>query len=616
MSNSSPGAIRLLHVDDEADFAETAGAFLEREDGRITVETAEDADVALSRLAETAVDCVVSDFDMPGRNGIEFLRVVRAEYPDLPFILFTGKGSEEVASEAISAGVTDYLQKEVGTDQYAILANRIGNVVEQRRAEQARKRHLEAIETAQEGISILDADGRFIYVNDAYAALYRYDREAMLGEHWSMLYPDEDLAAVESEILPTVRETGYWRGETTGLRADGSTFVEDHTLATTEHGELVCSVQDRSDRKARKQAIEALHSTARSFIQAGSVEEVAEIAVDAVRDILDIPENGIHRYDDDADGLVPVAWTDRTEELVGEPPTFEPGEGLAWETFESGEPAVYTDVTTESARYNRKTPVRSQIVLPLDDHGVHVIVSPDPDAFDETDVSLAQTVAAHATAAFDRVERERELAQQNDRLETFTSVVSHDLRGPLTVAVNELELARAECESPSLDAADRALDRTATLLDDLQAFARAGAATLDVEPVELAAVCRTSWQQGSTGDATLVTETDRRVLADDSRLQELFENLFRNAVAHGSDVTVTVGDLDGGFSVADDGPGIPPEDRERVFDHGYSTRGRGTGFGLSIVQEIADAHGWEVAVTESDDGGARFEVTGVDVVQP
>ena len=129
-------------------------------------------------------------------------------------------------------------------------------------------------------------------------------------------------------------------------------------------------------------------------------------------------------------------------------------------------------------------------------------------------------------------------------------------------------------------------------------------------------MCRTSWQQGSTGDATLVTETDRRVLADDSRLQELFENLFRNAVAHGSDVTVTVGDLDGGFSVADDGPGIPPEDRERVFDHGYSTRGRGTGFGLSIVQEIADAHGWEVAVTESDDGGARFEVTGVDVVQP
>lgn len=64
---------------------------------------------------------------MPGMNGIEFLESVRAIDEDLPFILFTGKGSEEVASEAISAGVTDYLQKQSGTDQYTILANRITN---------------------------------------------------------------------------------------------------------------------------------------------------------------------------------------------------------------------------------------------------------------------------------------------------------------------------------------------------------------------------------------------------------------------------------------------------------------------------------------------------------
>jgi len=343
-------------------------------------------------------------------------------------------------------------------------------------------------------------------VNDAYAALYRYDREAMLGEHWSMLYPDEDLAAVESEILPTVRETGYWRGETTGLRADGARSSRT-TLATTEHGELVCSVQDRSDRKARKQAIEALHSTARSFIQAGSVEEVAEIAVDAVRDIprhpgerdpplrrrrrragaggLDRPHRGTRRRTPDV----------RTRRGTGV--------GDVRERRASGLHRRHDRIGSIQPEDAGTEPDRP----PLDDHGVHVIVSPDPDAFDETDVSLLErsrpTRRRPSTAS-----SERELAQQNDRLETFTSVVSHDLRGPLTVAVNEAELARAECESPSLDAADRALDRTATLLDDLQAFARAGAATLDVEPVELAAVCRTSWQQGSTGDATLVTETD------------------------------------------------------------------------------------------------------------
>jgi len=162
--------------------------------------------------------------------------------------------------------------------------------------------------------------------------------------------------------------------------------------------------------------------------------------------------------------------------------------------------------------------------------------------------------------------------------------VSHDLRGPLTVAVNELELARAGASRrrwtpPTGRSTGRQRSSTTSRRSHGPGRRRSTSNPSNSPPC-----VRTSWQQGSTGDATLVTETDRRVLADDSRLQELFENLFRNAVAHGSDVTVTVGDLDGGFSVADDGPGIPPEDRERVFDHGYSTRGRGTGFGLSIVQ--------------------------------
>jgi signal transduction histidine kinase len=77
-------------------------------------------------------------------------------------------------------------------------------------------------------------------------------------------------------------------------------------------------------------------------------------------------------------------------------------------------------------------------------------------------------------------------------------------------------------------------------------------------------------------------------------------------------VTVTVGDLDGGFYVADDGPGIPPDERDDIFDAGYSTSVEGTGFGLNIVQRIADAHDWSVDVTESQSGGARFEITGVD----
>jgi len=252
------GRVRVLHADDEPGFAELAGEFLEREDDRIEVLTATDAEEGLAVLAEQAVDCVVSDYDMPGRNGIEFLEAVREDHPNLPFVLFTGKGSEEVASDAFSAGATDYLQKEGGSDQYTLLAKRVLNYVETAAAEAERKRQLNAIEAAREGIGILDEDGEFIYVNEAYTELYGYDREEFLGEHWSLVYPDDEVSFGDEVVLPAVDADGSWHGESLGERADGSTFVEEHTVAATDEGELVCTVRDVSDRKQRERALAAL----------------------------------------------------------------------------------------------------------------------------------------------------------------------------------------------------------------------------------------------------------------------------------------------------------------------------------------------------------------------
>jgi len=151
------------------------------------------------------------------------------------------------------------------------------------------------------------------------------------------------------------------------------------------------------------------------------------------------------------------------------------------------------------------------------------------------------------------------------------------------------------------------------LIDDLLALAREGETIGDQEPVDLAAVVEESWATVETANATLVTGIDQTVLADESRLKQLFGNLVRNAIEHGNDaVTVAIGELDGGFYLEDDGPGIPENERDEVFDAGYSTSTDGTGFGLAIVREIADAHDWEIAVTESGTGGARFEIIGVE----
>ncbi|MHC3439432.1 PAS domain-containing sensor histidine kinase [Natrialbaceae archaeon A-gly3] len=215
-------------------------------------------------------------------------------------------------------------------------------------------------------------------------------------------------------------------------------------------------------------------------------------------------------------------------------------------------------------------------------------------------------------------ERKRALEAKNERLDEFASVVSHDLRNPLNVATGRLELAREECDSPHLEDVTYALERMESLVDDLLVLARQGESLDSLEAVDLEELLEECWAIVETTAVCLEVETDRTILADRGRLAQVFENLFRNAVEHAStdsETTIRVGSLPDGFFLEDDGEGIPPEERERVFEAGYSTDEDGTGLGLRIVAEIVDAHGWEVSIGKSKDGGARFAFTGVEFAE-
>jgi PAS domain S-box-containing protein len=239
----------------------------------------------------------------------------------------------------------------------------------------------------------------------------------------------------------------------------------------------------------------------------------------------------------------------------------------------------------------------------------------------------------------DRKRREEALREKNERLDEFASIVSHDLRNPLNVASGRLELFRASGDEAHLEHVERAHDRMEALVDDLLMLARAGDELDETTAVHLTDIAESAWQNVVTSGATLEVADDYALLADETRLEGLFENLIRNAIEHGTDandpvhadredaatidepsdtagLTVRIGALAdrAGFFFADDGEGIPPEERESVFESGYTTAADGTGFGLSIVETIAAAHGWSVAVTASRDGGARFEFTDVDPV--
>ncbi|WP_135665977.1 PAS domain S-box protein [Halorhabdus rudnickae] len=892
-----PGAITILHVDDEPDLTGLVTDMLERH-ADITVETATSASEGLDRLSPDRFDCVVSDYAMPEMDGIAFLEAVRAEYPELPFVLFTGKGSEEVASEAITAGATDYLQKGGGTEQYDLLTNRIRNAVSQYRSERraakldrirslasdvnqvlvradsraevesrvcerfadtdryafawigdvdTQTNRLEPRETAGEAEQYLteitvtaddsptgqgpagtaarerrvavteniasdpDLDrwadiasaygfgsiasvplehGETLYgvltlyaeetqpfddderallaelgadighalhslvvddqrreerdrrealfanaptpvvasrplgegneqyvtdVNESFEDVFGFDRETIVGEEVSdVLVPeghhDEHVefrrrtaegeaitATVERRTRDGVREfimhvipfglgdgspdgnyvwytdvtdwgederelrafrqavehvshavywtasdgtieyvnpafedqTGYaateaigqsasvlasgehdaafyadlwetildgetWEGELINERADGERYVVEQTITPVRtDGEIerfVAINVDVTDRKRREREREQANTVLRTIVEHLPMGVLVE---DADRDVLMVNERLLSLFD------APYS----TDALIGQDCT------LAAENFKDyfADPEGFIDGVDE--RIDARDPVKNERLELADGRVLERDYVPYTLPDGEANLWLYRDVT-------ERTRNERRLRQQNERLDQFTSVVSHDLRNPLNVATSRLELAADECDSVHLEHASAAIERSLSLIDDLRTLTVEGTAAIETEPVGLAQAAADSWQTVMTADATLSVETDRTIDTDPGRVRQLLENLFGNAVAHaGEDVAVTVGALEDGFYVEDDGPGIPQESRETVFEPGHSTAEDGTGFGLAIVKAIADTHDWRVRVTEGAGGGARFEFTDVDVIE-
>jgi PAS domain S-box-containing protein len=209
----------------------------------------------------------------------------------------------------------------------------------------------------------------------------------------------------------------------------------------------------------------------------------------------------------------------------------------------------------------------------------------------------------------------RMLERQNDRLKEFTDILSHDLRNPLAVLNGRLTLYRETGDEMHLEEIDNTTDRMERLIDDLLRVARQGNVVEHPQPTDIGSIVFRAREATLPAPAQLEYERVPTVIAASDRLLELFENLLRNAREHaGKAVTVRVGPYKDGFYVEDDGPGITDENKPRVFDHGFTTRDDGTGFGLSVVRTIVGAHGWDVSATDSTTGGARFEVTGIEFV--
>ncbi|SFB92391.1 PAS domain S-box-containing protein [Halobiforma haloterrestris] len=456
--------------------------------------------------------------------------------------------------------------------------------------------HLEAFfNRSPDAIVIVRENGEISHANDRVEDLFGYAPEELVGEPVERLIPEED-----REDHPPLREAYMSDPETRsmgagldlrGRRKDGSTVPVDISLSSieTEAGSdrlVMASIRDISRRETLERKYRAVFEVAPDamFIADAETGELLEVNRRAA-DLIGAPKDDIvgrHQTE-----LHPPAERDRYRELFET--AAESTEIVQLRSCEGEDLHVVTD----------------------DDERVPIEISA------QVLESRVESEGGLVIGAFRNIapqkEYEQKLHHQIDRLERFAHLLSHDLRNPLSVASGYLEQARETDDSDYLDRVEAEHERIEDIIDDVLTMVRHGYEVESVDPLDVESVVTECWNRAGA-DVDLEIESQGLVYADPDRVRNLFENLFRNAAEHaGTDATVRVGLLEDGdgFYVEDDGPGIPPADRDDVFEPGWTTAADGTGLGLNIVYEVARAHDWTVEIEDGRDGGARFVFTGV-----
>lgn len=451
----------------------------------------------------------------------------------------------------------------------------------------------EAVENAGHSIYWTDLNGQIEYVNPAFEEQTGYPAAEAVGSNASILQSGAHDNRFYERLWDTILSGDVWEGEITNERRSGERYVATQTISpvTDESGTIVRFVavnEDITELRNYQQQLECERDRFAALFDAVPVPLVLAAF--------------------DRDDLVVKQTNDAFRETFG----FS-GRELGGSSLDK----FIVDETALQEAYQINAQVQ-------DGERVHREVTRQTAAGDKRTFLLTATPMywgdeTDALATYiditDRKEAMRQLERRTEELEDFANVVSHDLRGPLNVASGHLNLLAAECDCSHVDTIQNAHTRMQELIENILMLAKQGRSVDETQPVDLDVCVSQSWETIDTGNATLAIETEKTIPADESRLRQLFGNLIRNAIEHGDDdVTVTIGALADGFYIADDGPGIPEADRSKVFESGHTSTDCGTGFGLSIVQEIVDAHGWAITITASEHGGARFDITDVQSV--
>jgi PAS domain S-box-containing protein len=503
--------------------------------------------------------------------------------------------------------------------------------------EAAEARFRALTENASFAVVTIDESSTIQYTNDAVEELFGHQPEALVGAPLTTLMPerfrDMHYAGFERYLSEGTRAIDWDGIELPGLHADGHEFPMEITFgefAVDDEHLFTGILRDITERKRQEDAVETLHESTRELIQEPDRERVAETAITTVRTVLDRPICAIWLHEPADDQLAPVAVSDEATELFDSIPTYSADDpSLTWQAFQNGEIRVCDDLSAVEDAFNPDTPARSEMILPLGDHGVMTIGSTDVDAFTDADRSLATLLATNTEVALERANREQALSRQNDRLEFLNSLLRHHILNGMTVIQGQTDILADETgddvkphvetiRSRNRDIVDL-VQRVRALLDVLTSEE-----TASLEPTDLSATLEGELERLRDTYPAVEFEAsippDVTVTANDS-LAEVLGSVLTNGVDHNESdtprVTVTVTERSEQVRVriADNGSGVPDGLKESIFrreEIGH-VKSSDSDFGLFFAETMLSEYGGDIRVEDNDPAGAVFVI---DLLRP
>ncbi|MFW6064803.1 MAG: PAS domain S-box protein [Candidatus Natronoplasma sp.] len=415
--------MKILYVDDEEDKREQTKTFLEQSNDDFDVDTASSVEQGLEKLEKEDYQIIVSDYDMSPRDGLEFLEEVRESGKDLPFIMLTGKGREEVAMEALNLGADRYIRRHGDSENlYEFLSRVVTQEFEH--YEEKRKRRLQEtyfqdlFETSPEAIVLLDNEDRIIEANRAFERIFQYDRECIKREKINdLIVPDEktneattasnNVLSGDSIMIETQRE-----------KKDGSMIdvsILGYPIEFEDEQVGVFGIyRDISERKERERKIKKLYHTLSKMERCNSEDEVFDFVLKAAKEILDFKSSSIMIAE--GDYLVTKKVIAENVDVGDKEPIDEGIRGL---TYQNKKYYLVEDLDEWEEAKPTDPDFKSAISIPIGEEGVFQALSYEKGYFDEFDLEMAEGLIFHTVQILEGIKSRKKIQKSEEKYRTI-----------------------------------------------------------------------------------------------------------------------------------------------------------------------------------------------------